>query len=74
MREGSEDKIPLTQLICTITQIATPPIIASLVYFIVQFVSIYYIGNLDDSILLAGVGMGNMLINIIAFAILYGLN
>ncbi len=61
-------------MICTITKIATPPIIASLVYFIVQFVSIYYIGNLDDSILLAGVGMGNMLINIIAFAILYGLN
>ncbi len=71
---GSEEKIPLSELICTITKISTPPIIASLVYFIVQFISIYYIGNLDDSILLAGVGMGIMLINILAFAILYGLN
>lgn len=45
-----------------------------LVYILVQLVSTYFIGNLNDPALLAGVGMGNMLINVLAFALMQGLN
>lgn len=34
----------------------------------------YFIGNLNDPALLAGVGMGNMLLNVVAFAFMQGLN
>jgi len=42
--------------------------------FIYQFVTIYFIGNLDDSVLLAGIGMAIMLINIIGTSWIIGLN
>ena len=40
----------------------------------VQLINTYYIGHTNDSALIAGVGMGNMLINVLAFAIIQGLN
>jgi len=43
-------------------------------YMITQLISIYYIGHTNDPILIAGVGMGNMLINVLAFAVINGLN
>ena len=45
-----------------------------LVYITVHLVTIYFIGNLNDPALLAGVGVGNMLINVLCFAIIQGLN
>ncbi len=41
---------------------------------LVQLTSIYYIGNLDDAVLMAGVGMGNMLINVMGMAVIFGFN
>lgn len=41
-----------------------------LVYLFVQLVNTFFIGKLDDPALLGGVGMGNMLINVLAFAIM----
>jgi Na+-driven multidrug efflux pump len=40
----------------------------------VQLVNTYYIGHTNEPVLIAGVGMGNMLINVLAFAIIQGLN
>lgn len=34
----------------------------------------YFVGHTNDATLIAGVGMGNMLINVLAFAIMQGLN
>ena len=44
-------------------------IFGMLVYLMVMLVNTYYIGNLNDPVLLAGVGMGNMLINVLCFAV-----
>lgn len=41
-----------------------------LVYILIQLINTYFIGNLNEPVLLAGVGMGNMLINVLAFAIM----
>ena len=40
-----------------------------LVYTMVMLVNTYYIGHVNDPVLLAGVGMGNMLINVLCFAV-----
>ena len=50
------------------------PIISMFFYMFVQLINTYYIGHTNDSALIAGVGMGNMLINVLAFAIIQGLN
>ena len=44
------------------------------VYMMVMLVNTYFIGNLNEPVLLAGVGMGNMLINVLCFAVVQGLN
>ena len=49
---------------------AIPLVIGMLLYLLVQNVNVYFIGNLNDPPLLAGVGMGNMLINVLCFAVM----
>ena len=49
-------------------------IISMFFYMFVQLINTYYIGHTNDPILIAGVGMGNMLINVLAFAVIQGLN
>lgn len=39
-----------------------------------QLINTYYVGHLNNAALLAGVGMGNMLINVLAYSIMQGLN
>ena len=39
----------------------------------VQLLNIYYVGQMSSS-LLAGVGLGNMLLNVLVFAVTMGLN
>jgi Na+-driven multidrug efflux pump len=39
-------------------------------YMFVQLVNTYFIGHTNEPVLIAGVGMGNMLINVLAFAII----
>ena len=50
------------------------PIVSMFFYMFVQLVNTYYIGHTNEPALIAGVGMGNMLINVLAFAIIQGLN
>lgn len=57
-----------------VMKLAIPPIISSFFYMFVQLVNTYFIGHLDDAVLIAGVGMGNMLINVLCFAIAQGMN
>ena len=40
----------------------------------VQLINIYFMGHMTNPNLLAGVGLGNMLINVCVFAVAYGLN
>lgn len=69
-----EEKLSLSQLILTIIKISTPLTFAQVIYFLVNFASFYFIGNLDDSVLLTGIGTATMLINILAFSTFFGLN
>ena len=57
-----------------VAKISIPPILSMFFMYFVQLTSIYYVGHLDDAALMAGVGLGNMLTNILCFAITQGLN
>jgi len=52
-----------------VIKLAVGPIISMFFYAFVQLVNTYYIGHSNDPTLIAGVGMGNMLINVLAFAV-----
>ena len=60
----------LLQCFWLVTKMAIPLVIGMLLYLLVQNVNVYFIGNLNDPPLLAGVGMGNMLINVLCFAVM----
>jgi len=68
------DDMSILQCFWEVTKISIPLVIGLLLWTLVTNINTYYIGNLDDATLLAGVGMGNMLINILCFAITQGLN
>ena len=53
---------------------AIPLVVGMLLYLLVQLTNTWFIGNLNEPALLAGVGMGNMLINVLCFAVIQGLN
>jgi Na+-driven multidrug efflux pump len=57
-----------------VVKLSVGPIISMFFYMFVQLINTYFIGHTNDSTLIAGVGMGNMLINVLAFAIMQGLN
>lgn len=69
-----EETIPLSDSFKMVVKLAFPPIISMFFQFFVQIVNTYYVGHLDDKTLMAGVGMGNMLINVMCFAVTNGLN
>jgi len=55
-------------------KLSVGPIVSMIFYMIVQLINTYYVGHTNESVLIAGVGMGNMLINVLAFATMQGMN
>ena len=49
-------------------------IVSMIFYMLIQLVNVYFIGQSNDAHLIAGFGMGNMLINVLAFATMQGMN
>ena len=59
----------LLQCFWVVTKMAIPLVVGMLLYLMVMLANTYYVGNLNEPRLLAGVGMGNMLINVLCFAV-----
>ena len=66
----------MTMLQCfwVVTKMSIPLVVGMLLYLMVMLTNTYFVGNLNEPRLLAGVGMGNMLINVLCFAVTQGLN
>ena len=52
---------------------STPTILTMIFFQMVQLMNIFYVGQMSSD-LLAGVGLGNMLLNVLVFAVTMGLN
>lgn len=57
-----------------IISIALPSIVANLSWVLVEVINIMFVGHLGEPELVAGVGIGNVFINIFGWVILFGLN
>ena len=68
------DDMSICQSFWIVTKMAVPISFGLLLFLLINNINTYYIGSLNDAKLLAGVGMGNMLINVFCFAITQGLN
>lgn len=68
------DEMTILQCFWMVTKMAVPLVCGMLLYLLVQLTNTYFVGNLNEPALLAGVGMGNMLINVLCFAVTQGLN
>ena len=73
-KEIFRENMNILECFWMVTKMAIPLVIGMLLYLLVQLTNTYYIGNLNQPVLLAGVGMGNMLINVLVFAVAQGLN
>ena len=62
------------QLVKEIIWIAFPAFIAFLTHILVEIINLIFVGHLGKAALMAGVGIGNMYINIVAHSVSVGLN
>jgi len=49
-------------------------ILTNIFFMLVSVISLYFVGHQNDPALMAGVGMGTMLLNVCFFAVGIGLN
>ena len=61
-------------MIAEVSLLSLGNIVSMIFYMLIQLVNVYFIGQSNDATLIAGFGMGNMLINVLAFAVMQGLN
>ena len=69
-----DENMTILQCFWVVTKMAAPIILGLFVFIFITNINIYFIGGTDDAKLLAGVGMGNALINVFAFSVTQGLN
>ena len=53
-------------------QISVPALIANTTHFLAETINTRYVGHMGDTAMMAGVGLGNMFVNIICMATLQG--
>ena len=63
------EDMTLLQCFWLVTKMAIPLVVGMLLFLLVQNVNTYFVGNQNEPALLAGVGMGNMLVNVLCFAV-----
>lgn len=61
-------------MIKSILKISFPAMISMVFNMLIELINTVFVGHLNDPYKLAGVGIGNMTVNIIAMSIIYGLN
>ena len=66
----SKDPTTFCEQLLTVSKLAVGPIVSMIFQQLVQLTNTYSVGHTNNAALIAGVGMGNMLINILGFAIM----
>ena len=78
---GKEEKTEIVEKVDTtfdviskIIKIFVPTVFCCLLGTLQEVVNLAFIGYLDDPAMLAGVGMGNVIINMLGLSIIFGMN
>ena len=62
--DGAEEEEPLKQMIWTLARVAVPAMITLVFAMLIDLVNMIFIGHSDDAAKIAGIGLGNMYVNI----------
>ncbi|CAI2385954.1 unnamed protein product [Moneuplotes crassus] len=73
-QEDSDSVIDNLTILKSIVVTSIPPIAGLLFELLVQVVNLIFVGNLNNPAALGGVGLANMLLNVVCFSIGMGLN
>jgi Na+-driven multidrug efflux pump len=57
-----------------VLKIAIPSIISGLLLYMQEFINLVFVGHLNDSTLIAAVGLGNAYIAMIGLSVIVGMN
>lgn len=71
---GFDPHMTILECFMLVGKIALPPVLGNLIQYLVMMITIFFVGRKGDTNVLAAVGLGNMMINVLAFAIMQGLN
>lgn len=64
--EIKEDKQPFSRMLWGIARVALPASITMVFSMLMDLVNMIFVGHLDDSAKIAGIGLGNMYVNIVS--------
>jgi MATE family multidrug resistance protein len=54
--------------------LALPTVLSAILTFFVEIINVAFIGHLNDSYMLSGVGLGNMMVNALWVSVYMGIN
>ena len=61
-------------MLWSISRVAMPSIVTMIFSLLMELTNMFFVGHLNDSAKIAGVGLGNMYINVVCQSIIIGLN
>ncbi len=63
-----------TQMACSLMKVSVPAMATMVFSMLMDLVNMIFLGHLEDSAKIAGIGLGNMYLNICCQAIILGIN
>lgn len=73
-KSSEQPKLINTHHFKKILFLALPTVLSAILTFFVEIVNVAFIGNLNDSYMLSGVGLGNMMVNALWVSVYLGIN
>lgn len=73
-KKGIKDPENLFQMLKIVVEMSLKQVVSTVMQFIVLLCNTFYIGNTGDSVLVAGVGMGNSIFMLFGASVMMGLN
>ncbi len=70
----NQEKEPFSKMIWALARVALPASATMVFSMLMELVNTIFIGHLNDSAKIAGIGLGNMYVNIVCQSIILGLN
>ena len=70
----TDEKEPVTDMVWSLARVALPASITMVFSMLMDLVNMIFVGHLGDSAKIAGIGLGNMYVNIVSQSIIIGLN
>jgi Na+-driven multidrug efflux pump len=72
--EAREEKEPFTKMLWAIVSVSIPASVTLMCSMVIDLINLGFIGHTNDAAKIAGIGLGNMYVNIVSRSLTIGLN